>query len=82
MHAGRVGASLLQQAGLPEYIATDEQDYVTLARNLAHDHDHRGELRQNLRSQLQASALMDKQRFAAQMEQAYRNMWAQWCEQY
>ncbi|HJP39810.1 MAG TPA: tetratricopeptide repeat protein [Gammaproteobacteria bacterium] len=78
-HAGRVGASLLHQAGLTEFIAYDRATYLSLARSLAGDPDRRSVLRVGLRGQLQNSALMNQTAFAKQMENAYRQIWAAWC---
>ena len=73
----RQGASLLTCAGLADWIATDENDYV--ARALAHaaDIDELSRLRQTLRAHVLASPLYDAQRFARHFEAAMRGMWEQ-----
>jgi predicted O-linked N-acetylglucosamine transferase (SPINDLY family) len=78
-HAGRVGATLLEHAGLGEFVTPDPAGYVALAQSLAADGERRAALRSSLRAHVGASPLMDKARFAARMEQAYRDMWRQWC---
>lgn len=65
MHAhGRMGASLMQAAGLPEFVARDANDFV--ARAVAWN-DRRAELaalRQDLRARVRVSPLMDGAQFA------------------
>ncbi|WKZ12433.1 MAG: tetratricopeptide repeat protein [Gammaproteobacteria bacterium] len=78
-HAGRVGASLLGQVGLAELVAADEAAYVGLAETLATDRQRLAVLRGTLRPRLQGSALMDLPGFTTALEQAYREMWTQWC---
>ncbi|NOX75597.1 MAG: tetratricopeptide repeat protein [Gammaproteobacteria bacterium] len=74
-HAGRVGASLLNHAGLPRLIAHDEADYLRIARELASDLPALSALRDNLRGQLQGSALCDAPGFARAMGAAFDAMW-------
>ena len=71
----RQGASLLACAGLEEWIATDESDYVVRAVALASDRDRLAELRSGLRARLLASPLLDAPRFARNLEIALHGMW-------
>lgn len=73
-HAGRVGASLLRAAGLPDFIAEDEQAYVTKAIQLACSPARLSALRRELRPQLTASALCDAVSYSARVEDAYERM--------
>jgi predicted O-linked N-acetylglucosamine transferase (SPINDLY family) len=75
----RVGVSLLKSAGRAEWIAHDEDEYVDLAKRLAHDPVALAETRALLRDQVQASALMDAPGFTRELEQAYRDCWVRWC---
>src|SRR5947209_4253878 len=59
VHRARVGVSLLNSLGLPQFIAKTPQQYVELATNLAADTDQLRTLRTELRPRMQASALMD-----------------------
>src|SRR5262249_53214820 len=72
---GRAGWSLLCNLGLEELAAETPEQYVALAARLAADLPRLQELRSSLRQQLQQSPLMDANRFARHMEQAYRQMW-------
>lgn len=76
---GRLGASILTSAGQPEWIAASEHDYVLKAVALAADLPRLSEIRQRLRAELQASALMDEAGYVRVVEAAYREMWRNWC---
>jgi protein O-GlcNAc transferase len=77
---GRIGASLLMRAGLPELVAPDEDAYLQIARDLGRDLDRLGELRHGLRSKLAASMLFDGVGHARDLESAYRRLWREWCQ--
>jgi predicted O-linked N-acetylglucosamine transferase (SPINDLY family) len=80
MPASRAGLSLLSCVGLGELAAQSEEDYLRIAVGLARDLPRLADLRATLRSQMQASPLMDAPRFARHVEAAYRSMWLRWCE--
>lgn len=71
----RVGASLLTCAGLKQWVAGSEDEYVALA--VAHASDVQGlvRLREGLRQQVAATALFDATRFAPQLEAALFAIW-------
>jgi predicted O-linked N-acetylglucosamine transferase (SPINDLY family) len=71
----RQGASLLCAAGLPEFVATDEADYIEKSRRLADNIPKLAALRSNLRKLLPDSPLFDAARFARNLETALWNMW-------
>ncbi len=75
----RSAASILAVVGLNEWIAATPEDYVRRAVSFARDGALLSQLRQTLRARMQASPLMDEQRFARNMEAAYRHMWRAWC---
>lgn len=77
MHAGRVGASLLTQAGLKELIARDETEYVSLAASLASDRPRLASIRAGLRATLLASPLCDGPAYAGRFVSAMREAWRQ-----
>jgi len=78
-HAGRVGASLLHAAGLPDWVATDRDDYVEKAVAWAGRLDDLAGLRARVRDQLRASPLMDAGRLARGIEAGYRQAWRRYC---
>jgi predicted O-linked N-acetylglucosamine transferase (SPINDLY family) len=76
---GRAALSLLQNLGLPEWVAETLEQFVALAAKLAADLHGLVAIRAGLRGRLQASPLMDGPRFARNVEAAYRRMWQAWC---
>ncbi|MBN8762966.1 MAG: tetratricopeptide repeat protein [Thiobacillus sp.] len=75
------GETILHNAGLPEWIAADTDDYVAKAVAFARDTKTLAELRSGLRERLLVSPLCDAPRFARNLEAAFRGMWRKWCEQ-
>ena len=69
--AGRVAASLLTAAGLPELIAPDAASYVQRAIALAADADERARLKAHLAGPGRASPLFDTARTTRALEAAY-----------
>ena len=78
---GRAGWSQLCNLGLKELAAETPEQYVALAAELAADLPRLQELRGTLRQRMLRSPLMDANRFARHVEQAYRQMWRRWCQQ-
>lgn len=78
-HVSRVGVSLLTNAGLPELIASDADEYVEIAAKLALDVPRLSALRATLRERMRRSVLTDGVRLARDVEDAYRKMWRAWC---
>jgi predicted O-linked N-acetylglucosamine transferase (SPINDLY family) len=74
-----VGATLLGTIGRPEWVATDEADYVRRVLQLAGDAAALNELRMNLRERLRDSPLCRHADFTRQLEAAYRSMWCRRC---
>lgn len=77
----RQGEGILQNAGLPAWIAHSPQQYRDKAVAFAADRMQLSELRANLRARLRVSPLLDAPRFARFFETAMRGMWADWCRQ-
>jgi len=75
----RTGRGLLNTAGLPEWVAHNEEEYIGIASAWARAVPRLAELRAALRLRMQSSPLMDAARFARNMESAYRTMWESWC---
>jgi protein O-GlcNAc transferase len=74
--AGRVAASLLDAAGLPELATDNLAQYEALALRLATDASLLGGFRERLRGA--PSRLFDGARFRRQIEAAYLTMWERW----
>jgi protein O-GlcNAc transferase len=75
----RAGVSILSNAGLPELIAHDPEEYARRVIDLASDLPRLAKLRSTLRRRLEGSSLMDAPRYARDVENAYRTMWRTWC---
>ncbi len=76
---GRLGSTILEGLGHPEWIAGSEQDYVDKAVALAANLPGLARLRAGLRAEMVGSPLMDEAGFARKLEAAYREMFAIWC---
>ncbi|WP_454017148.1 tetratricopeptide repeat protein [Azospirillum sp. Marseille-Q6669] len=73
--AGRVAASLLDTVGLPELVTDSPAAYEALALNLACDPERLAGLKARLALARTASPLFDGDRFARDLEDAYRAIW-------
>ena len=73
--AGRVAASLLHAAQLPELIAGDLACYEALAADLAARPERLAALRDRLQAGRQTCALFDTERYRLGLEAAYVLMW-------
>lgn len=69
------GETIAHNAGLSEWVAVDEEDYVAKAVLFASDMGGLARLRSGLRQQVLKSALFDATRFAGHFEKA---MWMMW----
>jgi predicted O-linked N-acetylglucosamine transferase (SPINDLY family) len=78
-HAGRMVASVLTFAGLPNWVADTPQEYVALAASWANRVGELAQLRAGLRAQTRRSYLCDVPGFTRHLEDAYRAMWRRWC---
>jgi predicted O-linked N-acetylglucosamine transferase (SPINDLY family) len=76
---GRVAASLVTAAGMPELATHSLEAYEALARDLAHDLSRRQALRDRLRSNRLSAPLFNPDRFRRGIEAAYTGMWQQAC---
>ena len=76
---GRAGLSLLSNVGLAELAASDVDGYVDAAVRLAGDRPSLATLRASLRARMQASPLLDAVGYTRKVEQAFRDMWIDWC---
>ena len=75
---GRLTAAVLTGAGLDAAIAPDLQGYIYRAQRIVAAGPRNAERRQEIRQQMQSSALMDGLGLAKAMEALYRQCWKQW----
>jgi protein O-GlcNAc transferase len=80
-HRSRVGASLLTAAGMPEFIAKDDAEYVAIAKRLAEDRESLARHHATLRERLLSSSLCDGPAFGVRFADALRTLWRWRCEQ-
>jgi predicted O-linked N-acetylglucosamine transferase (SPINDLY family) len=73
--SGRVAASVLRAAGMPELIAQTFADYEGLALRLARDPSMLAAIRTKLANGLDRCALFDTARFTRHLESAFAAMW-------
>ena len=73
--AGRVAASVLQAAGLPELVTHSLEEYEALALSLASDRAGLESLRRKLAENRPTCPLFDAERFCRHLETAYLTMW-------
>lgn len=75
LHAGRVGASLLHQLDLTDWIAQSPEEYVSLVLSVAAQPPER----RILREWVAASGLTDAAGFTGRFEDALRGIWRERC---
>jgi predicted O-linked N-acetylglucosamine transferase (SPINDLY family) len=77
----RQGVGLLMNAGLPDWIASDEEDYVARAIAHASDLPRLASVRDGLRERMRSSPIFDTAQFADHFATAMHGMWQQWRNQ-
>lgn len=77
--AGRVAASILSAACVPELITESPQACYELALDLATRPARLGEIRSRLVATRSTCPLFDSERFARDLERIYQRMWADSC---
>ena len=75
--AGRHSTTHLQNAGVPEWITDNWQQYKDKAVELASDPEKLANIRAGLRAKVAASPIIDGERFGAHLSKAFREMWKQ-----
>jgi predicted O-linked N-acetylglucosamine transferase (SPINDLY family) len=75
----RNGMSILRAAQLPDFAAQSESDLINTASLLADNPALLNGIRMGMREHLSKTALMDGQRFTANLEAIYRDIWHRWC---
>lgn len=78
-HSSRVGASLLNAVGYPEWIASSQPDYIRIASGLAAERSALATRRGQLREKMAASPLLDHLGQASRFGDALTTAWSDWC---
>jgi predicted O-linked N-acetylglucosamine transferase (SPINDLY family) len=76
----RVGLSILSRVGMQFLVASTPAEFVAKATALASKPDALSKIRASMRTRMTAGTLCDNERFAREVEQAYRAMWRRWCQ--
>ena len=69
----------MSNAGLEDWVARSEMEYVDLAVKAASGLDRLDGLRRTMRDRLRASPLLDDAGFTRDVEDAFRKAWKGWC---
>jgi predicted O-linked N-acetylglucosamine transferase (SPINDLY family) len=75
---GRAGLSQLTNLGMTELAAGGEDEFVSIAKELAGDLDRLKSMRASLRERMRSSPIMDARACARSIESGYQEMWRQW----
>lgn len=75
----RMGASFMTAAGLSDWVAESDADYVRIAAAMAQDRQALLQLKQGLRQRLLAAPAWDIDQYTREFEKALRQMWAGYC---
>ncbi|CAM9416612.1 unnamed protein product, partial [Ectocarpus sp. 13 AM-2016] len=73
--ASRVGASLVEAAGMPELVTDSLEEYTQLVLALARDDKRRGDLRQKLERARLTCPLFDTRQWVRDAEDVLRQAW-------
>lgn len=77
-HAGK---GLLEHMGMPDWVASDLDAWIHIAKTWNLNRDALNALRQVLRARMAQSSLCDGPSALRAIEAAYRGMWRTWCAQ-
>jgi protein O-GlcNAc transferase len=77
-HVGRVGASILTNIGLEDFIAHDINGYIELAVEMSANLKYLMEIKTGLRKRMQNAPLCDGLSFAKDFETIYQDMWSKY----
>jgi len=78
-HNSRVGLSILSRIGLEFFAASTPEEYVKKATVLAAKPEALKKIRTSMRARMAVSPLCNRDKFASNVEKAYRKMWYRWC---
>lgn len=80
---GRQGEALMKNAGLPDWVAYSEEEYIQKAIDWAHADEQRlqelAKLRLGMREQVKHSRVFDAEQFAQDFVEAMYGMWQEKC---
>jgi predicted O-linked N-acetylglucosamine transferase (SPINDLY family) len=74
----RRGGAVLYKAGLDQFVATTQDEYINIANRVCADIDSLSETRKSLRETVSESKLYNGTLMARDLENAFENMWLQY----
>jgi protein O-GlcNAc transferase len=75
----RMGVTLANNIGHPEWVAKNEAGYIEKSIKLASNISQLNQLRLSLRSNMENSPLMDENAFILCLEATYKKIWEEYC---
>ena len=76
----RMGASFMTAAGLSDWVAHDDDEYVEIAVRMAGDRESLLKLKQGMRERLLARPAWDIAKYVREFESSLRFMWTSHCK--
>jgi protein O-GlcNAc transferase len=76
----RMGASFMTAAGLSNWVASDDDDYVAIAKRMASNRSELLNLKQGLRARLLSRPAWGIDQYVRDFEAALRSMWTDMCQ--
>ena len=77
-HVSRIGASILTNIGLTDFIANDTNNYIDLAVEMSANTKYLREIRKNLRERMLKASICDAPSFARDIEATYQSIWLEY----
>ena len=77
---GRMGASIMQHLGMPEWVVEDKESYIKIAVIMASNRKKLLETKSKLREQMLASPLCDVEGFSKEVNGIFIQIWQQYCK--
>ncbi|MBV8465712.1 MAG: tetratricopeptide repeat protein [Burkholderiales bacterium] len=76
----RMGATMMGAVGLSDFVVDSEEAYVEVGKRWARDLPGLAKIRASLRETMLASPLMDAVLVTRDLEEKFKEVWADWCE--
>lgn len=76
----RMGASFMTAAGLPEWVAQNDEEYIKIAVRQAQDRQGLYELKKQMRARLSSLPAWNIDQYAKDWEAAIRKAWQEYCQ--
>ena len=74
-HGRRFSSSILENAGLRDFITSDKEEYIKKAAAMGKDKEHLHQLQQKISDKFMHSSVMDSQAYMRELEGKYQEIW-------